>query len=144
MVNSIVYLSKANREFTEQELQALCADFATKNKLLNITGFLYFKNGMFLQYIESSDDAVQTLLKTLKKDDRHTIYFECSFNTFSTICFPSWQMNWLTLNLGFNQSNQQLLLNTIQFIVNMDLSEGNHLETIKNLVLRVRDTIYCL
>lgn len=91
----LVYLSEALVDFSEEELDALQQQAASKNERLNITGYLYFRSGSFVQYIEG--ERVTELLETLRLDPRHEIVnvLELDDDEESRL-FPNWRMRWLT------------------------------------------------
>lgn len=73
MINAALYISKATRDFSHTDIQALVELAIKKNKQMELTGFIRFKNGYFIQYIEGSYDAIQEMKTTLDKDKRHSI-----------------------------------------------------------------------
>ncbi|WP_197466068.1 BLUF domain-containing protein, partial [Oleiphilus sp. HI0080] len=70
---------------------------ASKNNLvLDISGYLYFEKGTFLQYIEGPADALECLFNKITLDERHKIYRHISDTKLTERRFPDWSMQWLT------------------------------------------------
>ncbi len=68
-----IYISKENISFSNESIIDL-VDIARKaNQIHQITGFIYYRQQYFLQYIEGHPDEVKQLLKQLEEDSRHTI-----------------------------------------------------------------------
>lgn len=68
----LIYVSTAARRFDDDELHALVEDARTKNERLGITGVLVYRNGSFLQVLESDEEeTVRDLFQTIRADDRH-------------------------------------------------------------------------
>ncbi|GAA0714454.1 hypothetical protein GCM10009430_07660 [Aquimarina litoralis] len=64
----VLYLSIENESFNETSLKHLVYKAQEENKNHGITGFLYYKQNHFFQYLEGAPDDVNTLLENLKKD----------------------------------------------------------------------------
>lgn len=91
----LVYLSEALVDFSDAELDALQQQAASKNEQLDITGYLYFRAGSFVQYVEG--ERVAELLDTLRLDPRHQILNVLNFDDDDhSRLFPLWSMRWLT------------------------------------------------
>ena len=91
-MKNIVYLSKANVEFTQASVEELALKSMSKNKELNITGYLCFFEGTFIQYIEGEEETLDKLLNTIKKDPRHNYIYGVERNNRKDRLFPSWNM----------------------------------------------------
>ncbi len=89
---AVVYLSEANIEFKESDLSELESFAESKNRDLNITGYLSFQRERFIQYIEGEESDIQSLVESIKKDDRHTILHKIQRNHFGERIFPNWGM----------------------------------------------------
>ncbi|WKN41716.1 BLUF domain-containing protein [Tunicatimonas pelagia] len=70
---ALVYISEANQSFSMAELRTLAKRANWRNKLLSITGFLTYKDGQFLQYLEGEEKTVISLMNTIRQDSRHTV-----------------------------------------------------------------------
>lgn len=66
---------------------------ANENNILSdITGFLCFKDGKFLQYFEGTELVCANLLKSLKNDERHKNLTLISRGAISNKRFKDWAM----------------------------------------------------
>ncbi len=71
MLIRLSYISQAAREFSDEELNALLEKCRANNRTLDITGVLYYGNGMFLQVLEGPEPAVNQVFRRIRKDPRH-------------------------------------------------------------------------
>ncbi|MBW1293928.1 BLUF domain-containing protein [Aquimarina litoralis] len=94
----VLYLSIENKPFSETSLDLLVSSAQTTNKSHGITGFLYYKQRHFFQYIEGTPDKINDLLDNLKKDTRHKILEFVQDNTLNDRRFPNWDMGDLKTN----------------------------------------------
>ena len=67
----IVYTSQATEAFSKRDLLDLLHDARAYNSIDEITGFLYYRNGLFFQVIEGESEKVDDLFSRIKKDQRH-------------------------------------------------------------------------
>lgn len=71
-IYSLVYLSRAKRAMSSQELDGLLVKARDINATLNITGMLLYHSGAFMQILEGPKDAVTELFyEKIIKDERH-------------------------------------------------------------------------
>ena len=120
-----IYVSKANESFDNDALNTLVYKSKKKNKQKSITGFLYFGNGYFLQYIETFDiNEIELLIETLNLDNRHTIIQ--SFISLDTIerRFNDWGMRWVLKEQLIELKLEQEILDYIKWLSNdMEISK---------------------
>lgn len=79
MMYQLVYVSDASYNIDKGELDSIFLQTQSNNLKHDISGFLSYKNGNFLQLLEGEKNKVLQLLEVLKKDARHknlTIVFE--------------------------------------------------------------------
>jgi predicted sulfurtransferase len=95
-LRGIVYVSKALVDFNMESLEELADKAAQANKKLGITGYLYYENKYFLQYIEGQRDAVQSLMSHISRDPRHEVVNSITSDNLYDRYFPSWNMHHLT------------------------------------------------
>lgn len=70
---ALVYASRARQPFEESDLRELESHACSKNERLGITGYLNYKKGTFLQYLEGEQATVLDLMNTIEQDERHTV-----------------------------------------------------------------------
>ena len=92
----VVYVSDAARAFDAPELQQLAIDAAQRNAEREVSGFLYYQDGKFLQYIEGADSNVSALMEKITGDPRHTVTHQRRDALLPTRRFPNWSMRRLT------------------------------------------------
>ena len=68
----ITYLSAATRAMSQDDLEDILKTARENNARLGITGMLLYGNKTFIQILEGEEDVVHKLVKTIKRDPRHT------------------------------------------------------------------------
>lgn len=68
-----IYLSRSTSPLDVTTLRALADRSDERNRSASITGFLTHRNGVFTQYIEGPQTALDSLWSRLESDPRHTI-----------------------------------------------------------------------
>ena len=68
----ITYLSSATRAMFQDDLEDILKTARENNARLGITGMLLYGNKTFIQILEGEEDVVHKLVKTIKRDPRHT------------------------------------------------------------------------
>ncbi len=138
-LRGIVYVSKANQIFGHAELSTLEARSQQRNEEIGVTGYLYFEEGYFFQYIEGEFAAVTELLNRIEADDRHTIERFVYDDSLLVRRFGGWSMRFLFRKDFYGL--ESLLLDHIRFMKSWTSSEnqgGN------SLVWRLIDRISSL
>ena len=95
----LVYISAANQEFTELELQELLEKARLNNESLSVSGMLLYHQGSFIQALEGPKDAVESLYNKISEDKRHTETRVLFRGELEERDFDSWSM-------GFYRSSQ--------------------------------------
>ena len=91
----LVYSSTASLDFDSETLQELQKAAVLANSKVDTTGFLFFRNKTFLQYIEGDETHIDQLIANLAADSRHQIHFSHHATT-DHRRFPDWHMQWIT------------------------------------------------
>lgn len=99
MIFQLVYISAANKEFTDEELQELLGKARVNNKSLDVSGMLLFHQGSFIQALEGPQNAVEDLYNKISEDKRHTETRVLFRGDLEERDFDSWSM-------GFYRSTQ--------------------------------------
>lgn len=97
-MKSVIYLSEATREFSQSAVVDLAHAAAEKNRALDVTGYLSYSRGRFVQYFEGEDDTVTELLNTIKCDPRHTFIQGVESHDLKERLFPSWSMRYISID----------------------------------------------
>lgn len=98
-VHQLVYISAAEHDFTEKELQELLAKARQNNMSLEITGMLLFHEGSFIQALEGKKESVEKLYEKIGQDQRHSETRVIFRGELEERDFDSWSM-------GFYRSNR--------------------------------------
>jgi len=72
----------------------LTAQSALSNRRRDLSGFLYFKEGHFLQYIEGPDHALPAVMKRISDDRRHRVRHRLNFLALPRRLFGQWAMRY--------------------------------------------------
>jgi len=70
-VHQILYVSKAVRELSDDEVGRIAEVSRQNNAKKNISGLLMFQAGIFLQLLEGDAEAVEDLYQKIAQDPRH-------------------------------------------------------------------------
>lgn len=91
-MRGIVYASAALVAFDLAALQQLEAHATARNAELAITGYLYFDNNRFFQYLEGEYEPVTALMERIELDPRHRIEHALFDDDLRARRFPRWSM----------------------------------------------------
>lgn len=112
----LLYLSKAKAPFSEEALNSLLDKSYQNNLVLSVTGYLYYKDGQFVQYIEGDSDKLKTLFKHISIDPRHKILKAVDLEMINKRLFPTWSMKKLDDSMLQYLSLEQLLLDQLNIL----------------------------
>jgi len=88
----LVYVSAATVSFEKKDLLELLPKARDKNKRLEITGMLLYKDGDFLQLLEGDRMSVEVLFNTIKADPRHSGTIVLLEEEIKDRAFDDWSM----------------------------------------------------
>lgn len=100
----LIYISAANHDFTEEELEELLRAARENNRSLDVTGMLLFHEGSFIQALEGDQLVVENLYKKIGTDVRHVETKVLYRGMVDDRDFKNWSM-------GFYRSNQSSAAN---------------------------------
>lgn len=89
---TLIYVSAATRPFSDAELVDLLAKARENNTQLDVTGMLVYHDGNFLQVLEGSEAAVQSLFDTIRQDERHGSVIKLFERSIQQRQFKDWSM----------------------------------------------------
>lgn len=101
-VHCLVYVSLANQEMSDDHLQSLLKKARTKNKILDVTGMLLFRDGFFMQALEGELKDIENIYEIISKDPRHSGLILIYKKPIKQRSFPDWTM-------GFNKIDDKSL-----------------------------------
>lgn len=94
MLESVLYISTSRLDpaAAESMVRALIADSVDRNRKRGITGAMIFTGTHFVQILEGSPEAVETMLRALRTDDRHCDMVIIEREPRATRRFSGWSM----------------------------------------------------
>ena len=72
-IESLLYLSESNLDNPKKEIVELYGNSTTRNQHYGITGFIYYREPYFIQYVEGTSANVYQLCKNILHDPRHRV-----------------------------------------------------------------------
>lgn len=136
-MQAILYLSQATIDFDEDMLDELARKAAICNATHNITGYLWFKKGQFIQYIEGEEEQLKTLMASIETDPRHKVLNSLVQDKLTRQRFPSWSMRYISQKMAYEIGLETILRDQLLF---MNTLGKRGKEFSKNL-WRIVDTI---
>ncbi len=91
-MHHIIYLSRATRSMSDEELTTLLAQAREANAQQGITGALVYGDGQFMQIIEGEEAALAMLYAKLLQDERHEQVFKFADKPILQRSFADWSM----------------------------------------------------
>jgi len=101
-LRQLVYVSRATRIFSGDELVLLAAAAANRNRESDVGGALLYGRGLFLQALEGEPAGVEEVFTRIKRDTRHAAVQVLADHFIETRAFARWAMTPVTLD---NQPN---------------------------------------
>ncbi|WP_424448561.1 BLUF domain-containing protein [Microbacterium arborescens] len=89
---SVIYSSRAAREFTPDDLDRLLLDSRQRNETTELSGLLLYRSGTFLQLLEGPRKAVWQRFASIERDPRHTDVVVQSAEPIDQRMFGHWAM----------------------------------------------------
>ncbi len=91
-MHHIIYLSRASRSMSDEELTTLLTQAREANAKQDITGALVYGDGQFMQIIEGDEAALAMLYAKLLQDVRHGQVFKFADKPIAQRSFTGWSM----------------------------------------------------
>lgn len=88
----IMYISSVREPMTDNQLDALLEKCRTKNQHFDVTGYLIYHEGKFIQLLEGRKITVEYIYNTVCLDDRHQDVVELCAEPINERVFPEWKM----------------------------------------------------
>lgn len=92
-LTTVAYVSQATKAFDPKSLLEIVDHAAQKNEELEITGALYYDDGLFAQVLEGAKAPLYQLMSTIEKDSRHQNLRCTQFRHINKRRFPVWSMH---------------------------------------------------
>ncbi|WP_276165341.1 BLUF domain-containing protein [Zobellia alginiliquefaciens] len=104
MIHTLTYESKAIKELTIADIEAILETARTFNGLNGITGCLIFYRRKFIQILEGDKAKIHDLMEKIKQDKRHRNVDVLSEGPTENRNFPNWGMVYYPIDK--NEANQ--------------------------------------
>lgn len=122
----VLYISKALKPFTTNDLVQLSETSTINNQNRGITGYLYFESSHFLQYMEGDETTINEMVDKISHDKRHKLLSIIEKQNLTGRRFPDWGMK----NIADLMFNNGAIETTI--IQTMSIFGDNHLNISQN------------
>ena len=106
----IVYMSRAVRPLSDQDLQALLDQCRRDNAARNVTGVLFYSHGNIAQLIEGDAEVLEPLFDIISRDGRHSNVTKLVDKPISSRSFEDWSMAFHPLEPSGFEALQGFLL----------------------------------
>lgn len=134
----VLYISKALKPFNTNDLSQLSTTSTINNQTKGITGYLYFENNRFLQYMEGDETTINEMVDKISHDKRHELLSLIEKQNLTDRRFPDWGMKNIA-ELMFNNSSIETTI-----IQTMSIFGENHLnisQSTQNDLFRLMDDL---
>ena len=88
----IVYISRAVRPLSDQDLQLLLDQCRRDNARLGVTGVLLYSHGNIAQLLEGEPAVLEPLYEKISQDGRHSNVAQLTNKPITVRSFPDWSM----------------------------------------------------
>ena len=88
----IVYMSRAVRPLSDQDLQHLLDQCRRDNADRHVTGVLFYSHGNIAQLIEGEPEILESLFDKISRDGRHSNVVKLVSKPISERSFSDWSM----------------------------------------------------
>lgn len=99
LLKYIAYVSRQTHILTDQDIKLLLEKCRANNENNKITGMLIYFDGTFIQFLEGSDEIIDSLFLKIEKDIRHTEVVLLLEGFSEKREFGQWSMAYKTLTL---------------------------------------------
>ena len=107
-LKTLTYTSRARLDLSAGDLAAIHDSARHLNALDGITGLLVFDGVRFLQIVEGSEEAVDSLLDRLWDDPRHSAIEVRDERFVDQRSFPDWSMELVRVSAGYLQARGEV------------------------------------
>jgi hypothetical protein len=107
-LKTLTYTSLARLDLRDDELSDIHQTARHLNALDGITGLLLFDGARFLQIIEGSESAIDSLVERLRMDKRHSAFEIRDERYVDRLSFSGWSMEFLQVSAGYKAVRQEV------------------------------------
>lgn len=127
----VLYISKALKSFNTNDLSKLSTTSTINNQTKGITGYLYFDNNRFLQYMEGDETTINEMVDKISHDKRHELLSLIKKQNLTDRRFPDWGMKNIAELMFSNSTIESTIIQTMSIFgenhLNISLSTQNEL-----------------
>ena len=87
-----LYRSNARPGLSAEELRLILAEARERNGNCDVTGCLHFEDGLFFQWLEGPQTALDMIISLIRHDPRHEDMTDLSYGPLSARRFAEWSM----------------------------------------------------
>ena len=91
-MNHLVYMSRAVRPLSDQDLHELLAQCRRDNARDHVTGVLFYSHGNIAQLIEGEPHVIEALFQKIARDGRHSHVHKLVEKPIEQRSFSEWSM----------------------------------------------------
>ncbi|MDO7850641.1 BLUF domain-containing protein [Hymenobacter convexus] len=106
----IVYMSRAVRPLSDQDLQELLDQCRRDNAARDVTGVLFYSHGNIAQLIEGEAEVLEPLFDVISRDGRHSNVVKLVDKSITVRSFSDWSMAFHPLEPSGFEALQGFLL----------------------------------
>ena len=92
MLEALIYISAANPEICDHDIQDILAAAERNNPAEQLTGALIFTGSTFVQLLEGSSLCLDAMMGRIASDGRHSAVIGLARGPIEQRQFPSWSM----------------------------------------------------
>ena len=130
-----IYISKATLPITDLIIKNILEKSRVNNLERKISGYLYYDEGYFLQYIESDTaNTINKLIAVLEKDQRHQIVNCFKTSLIGNKRFLEWSMGQIDKNQLINLNLEQQIINYMKWLKSLNHNIDMNSSKIWNMV----------
>ena len=93
---TVVYSSRALTPLSDRDLQELMRTAQARNQQERVTGVVLYDNSRFFQWLEGPTEAVDRIMGSIRKDQRHTDVQVITERRSTSRSFGRWDMKLAT------------------------------------------------
>jgi hypothetical protein len=107
-LKTLTYTSRARLDLSRRDLADIHESARHLNALDGVTGLLVFDGIRFLQIIEGSEEAIDSLVDRLRRDQRHSAFEIRDERSVDARSFPDWSMELLRVSNGYLNARNEI------------------------------------
>lgn len=121
----VLYISKALKSFHTDDLTQLSETSTINNQKKGITGYLYFENNCFLQYMEGDETIINEMVDKISHDKRHELLSLIEKQDLNERRFPDWGMKNIAELMFSNSTIETTIIQTMSIFGENHLNISN-------------------